>query len=458
MSAVYRERYKFRRHQEEMKRRRQFAEKGLDKHGKQIVNAAGKKLIEEKSKVIKIKGKPHTCNVKIYSDGTQAIAIKKSELDPESRMLVTDLAERQQRGEDVMAAIDVPRFDVTTYKRRPEKKKMPDKLPEIPKPDPGNKNVPPCNFTVYKPQDKSEKAVYIKSQALLEPDVELIDCLHGFKKRFKLDAPEKITLSLDAMFGPNCFEKLDIDHKWAENLAVEFLPEDPDELNEMYGKEPQKESAPALEFSSILDDSDENIKQLKELLQTMSLDEITEVMLPVLVDKISPADILLEHSKSSTDSTRIDMAKMLNHLNKCKRNLSWIKNNTRNLDANINPNTQPDLPRRAILTVDEDDENTDQLIFDDENQIDINDANLEMKLVMDMVRMIGVGQEEKNKFETKGESSSKFYTENNFASFSLGKSPYAAENKISEQDTELIQQVANLVDLENEYDILEGEL
>ena len=555
MSAVYRERYKFRRKQEEMKKERDQRLRRMHelKMGKPDKN--GKILVSEEMKTIKIKGKPHQCSVKIYKDGTQAIAIKKSLLDAEARALVSDIQARQKKGENIMDSFSslnsgpikpIPEsknnpvlkdyglppipttdrskntLDRSNYKsksyydslapdRRQKKSKktaIPDELPPIPRPDPSLKHKPPCKYTVY---GKRQEQIFIQSQDQLEPTLEIEDCLGHLKKHFKNSGKElsieeineqaaeemgdidtigqetlmaskdheeamkreKLTFSIESFYHLEAYKKLELDHKWSQNVQITF---ENDKMEDNEGKVHQVEDTKSNPLvHDLLDTTNqpeetikktENLKKLRQKIQECSLEELSEVLLPVLVEKITPADVLISHSKCTTDSSKINLNKLNQHLTKCKRNLSWIKNNSRSVESE-NP---PEKVRRAVLTVDEDNANVDTLLFDDENQIDITDVKLEMQLAVDAIKMLGTSTADfqKNSTSNSTENNTKddtsgmvhpnhFYRSENFKSFQLGPSTWGkntasdVKNLPQAVKTEFMQRVGNLADLECEY-------
>ena len=500
MSAVYRERYKFRRMQEQRER----GSRGKDK-------LAEKYIIKTELRSIKIKGKPHQCTVKIYNDGTQAIAIKKSQLDPESRQIVNDLRERQAAGENVnfiSRDLDFQSNNRNKYSKRKERKAIPESLPEIPRPDPSKFYTPPCNFSVY----RSKEPIFIQEQYMLNPILEVDDCLKSFKRKFSQISSDKnemengdentqneesILFSVSQVIDKDMLQDFNLDTKWSNNVKLEFDDEDYDlfEIQEhkkedghsdalMQDLLPEAEIQSSSKSDGMTDEisSSETLREIRNQISKMPLSDLAEVLLPALVEKISPADLLVHHSKLSSDPTSIDLQKMLQHINKCKRSLSWIKNNGRSIENQ----TDPDDLRRAVITADEDNVNIETLLFDDENLIDVADAKLEMMLLVDGLKLLGTSTEDLGLFDQvvpemaedkEGEDDDKkegdelkekelpkdqitsniLYNDPDFQTFDLGSSTWNANHITSsilnDEEKELIKNKAEtLVNLE-EYEV-----
>merc|ERR1712174_11758 len=228
--------------------------------------------------------------------------------------------------------------------------------------------------------------------------------------------------------------------------------------------------------------SSEMLREIRSQISKMPLSDLAEVLLPALVEKISPADLPVHHSKLSSDPTSIDLQKMLQHINKCKRSLSWIKNNGRSIENQ----TDPDDLRRAVITADEDNVNIETLLFDDENLIDVADAKLEMMLLVDGLKLLGTSTEDLGLFDQiepvvledkerkdddkKEDEESKvndlpkdqitsniLYNDPDFQTFDLGSSTWNANHITSsilnDEEKELIKNKAEtLVNLE-EYEV-----
>ena len=64
------------------------------------------------------------------------------------------------------------------------------------------------------------------------------------------------------------------------------------------------------------------LQKLREKVAEMNLDELADVLLPVLVERLSPADILISQSRDGSTDNKIDLTKMDQNLSRCKRQLT----------------------------------------------------------------------------------------------------------------------------------------
>jgi len=181
----------------------------------------------------------------------------------------------------------------------------------------------------------------------------------------------------------------------------------------------------------------------------MNLDELADVLLPVLVERLSPADILISQSRDGSTENKIDLTKMDQNLSRCKRQLTWIKNNAKSIDEN----EPPEKTRRAVLTLNPDDpDEGETVMFDDENHLEIGNVQLELKLVLDCLKMLKTSTDNIN--ENEDILSSGFYK--NFRRFDLGKSTWSAvmnmnSNLDESHKKEFFERVSSLVDTNSEY-------
>jgi len=419
------------------------------------VESDGRILVSTEQRQVKVKGRMTWATVQKYSDGSQTIKVKKSQLDPESLKTVNELQKQHQRKLTGISASDI---NLNTDVPQPQKS-QPTAAERARYHFLSNLHrEPPCSYPVL--GDATCDSIFINSKHQLNPVVVCQDFLKPMTEKFLKSTPQNMNaqramFSMSSVVSTDIFDQLEIDPKWANNRQLRLIDETCVKLSD-------QQFTQNLDTNPIVQDilgseqtkNNTNLRVLREKVQDMSLDELAEVLLPVLIERFSPADILLAQSRAPTDPSnpdsmnQIDMQKMETNLARCKRQLTWIKNNSRNLE-DIEP---PEKQRRAILTTDPEDPDEVTIMFDDEHQIDVANVQLELKLVLDCIKMLKTSTEGINR-ESSDLISSGFYQ--NFRRFDLGKSSWAPTwGSSAQQETgkqQLFAQVSQLADLNSEY-------
>lgn len=193
----------------------------------------------------------------------------------------------------------------------------------------------------------------------------------------------------------------------------------------------------------------DNLKNIQSKIEEMELHELAEVLLPVLIDRFSTADILLANSlkeSENAEGAEIDFDKLDKHLDKCSRQLSWIKSNSKNVEESLPLET----PRRAILTLshEKDQASQKELLFDDENFIPVANVELEMKLVVDSIKMLKTCSAISN-----AQKKLLIDADNILKRVDMGQSTWGNSTKTTtqEQKSEFYQNVSEFVDMNEEY-------
>ena len=306
------------------------------------IEANGKILISEEQAEITIPGsggRRAMATVKKYSDGTQTVSMKRSQMDTDTFRKLKDSKHKNNLQKSVRDAV------VSSMSNRPDSVASNFQSSK----SFGSQNYgqgdnryqlsnlhkqPPCSFPIYDSSD----TVFINHKNQLHPKVVCEDFLKPVMGKFEKSTKGNIgnkraMFSMSSVINTGVFDQLELDPKWAENRQFRLIDEELTNLSDQQFVENTRLNPIVKDILNNKEcQNNTTLQKLRAKVNEMNLDELADVLLPVLVERLSPADILISQSRDGSTENKVDLQKMEQNLSRCKRQLTWIKNNSKNIE------------------------------------------------------------------------------------------------------------------------------